>query len=367
MRLPHLRCHCTVHPHRPASTNTGNTRPPQQVEDDNGKHCDQCYCYVCDILAKDCTKWSVHCDATDKATRWREKRERRRQASRLPPGIVVDATIGRGIELKQMVDCFRHFLRKDVVLDCDEEGIAIEGTDGGKHRTVVQMTLRTELFREFSCKSPMRVGCTTKDVWKAVQMAKQSTGPVRLVVNKERRLVTVSGEDIPSTDVGIDDNILHKHDTPCVPQHPSPFKARIDLPTAVLKEVIDGFRKRGSKGDVVVECTVPAGAFPNPVGTPTAFFSQVDNPADRLGYHHGQSVRCRDVAVSIEEGDVAVRLKLQTLRDVVRVPSPMAPRVFISLGTDMPALFEYRLDSNCWRRGENGTVKYHCPSASVPV
>lgn len=37
---------------------------------------DNCYCYVCDIPAKDCKKWNAHCMACHGERRWREERER---------------------------------------------------------------------------------------------------------------------------------------------------------------------------------------------------------------------------------------------------------------------------------------------------
>lgn len=51
--LPHMRANCPTHIFSLGS-NTHMTK------------CDQCFCYVCDIPAKDCTSWASHCHATDK-------------------------------------------------------------------------------------------------------------------------------------------------------------------------------------------------------------------------------------------------------------------------------------------------------------
>jgi len=51
--LPHMRQHCLEHRYNPNSTA------------DNQRYCHKCYCYVCDILASECSQWSSHCNATD--------------------------------------------------------------------------------------------------------------------------------------------------------------------------------------------------------------------------------------------------------------------------------------------------------------
>ena len=48
--LPHLRSQCVKHKFEKSSF----------VD-----KCGNCYCYICNILASDCTKWSTHCEATN--------------------------------------------------------------------------------------------------------------------------------------------------------------------------------------------------------------------------------------------------------------------------------------------------------------
>ena len=39
--------------------------------------CDKCFCYVCDILASECTQWNIHCGASDKGSdsyKWKSER-----------------------------------------------------------------------------------------------------------------------------------------------------------------------------------------------------------------------------------------------------------------------------------------------------
>lgn len=60
--FPHMRFQCAVHPWR-----KGRGSPKYS-------YCDQCYCYVCDILARECDKWLEHAAAVHKVRRWEEDR-----------------------------------------------------------------------------------------------------------------------------------------------------------------------------------------------------------------------------------------------------------------------------------------------------
>ena len=42
------------------------------------KHCPNCYCYVCDAPAGDCTEWREHCKASRESAEWRLRREQRK-------------------------------------------------------------------------------------------------------------------------------------------------------------------------------------------------------------------------------------------------------------------------------------------------
>ena len=68
--MPHARCSCpTVHfivlPEKEAS---------ERVRNINSKTCDKCYCWVCDVLASECTEWSSHCMAFDRDPTWKKRR-----------------------------------------------------------------------------------------------------------------------------------------------------------------------------------------------------------------------------------------------------------------------------------------------------
>ena len=46
---------------------------------------DKCYCYVCNVLVSECTKWDTHCQAVRSVSKWQSQREyqrskRKRQA-----------------------------------------------------------------------------------------------------------------------------------------------------------------------------------------------------------------------------------------------------------------------------------------------
>lgn len=59
--FPHSRANCVTHPFASADKKT---------------HCDNCYCYVCDMPAAECQVWDSHCKAYHEDRRWREERER---------------------------------------------------------------------------------------------------------------------------------------------------------------------------------------------------------------------------------------------------------------------------------------------------
>lgn len=50
--------------------------------------CDKCYCYVCNIPAKDCREWKVHCDANDEEYKWETMRNKKK--SEAADVIVLD-------------------------------------------------------------------------------------------------------------------------------------------------------------------------------------------------------------------------------------------------------------------------------------
>lgn len=60
---PHFRFQCGIHPFKKVRARAKET------------HCERCFCYVCDVLASECTKWGTHCKATDTVTKHRRDRE----------------------------------------------------------------------------------------------------------------------------------------------------------------------------------------------------------------------------------------------------------------------------------------------------
>ena len=62
--LPHAREDCVVYPM--------TTTEKESIK----KYCKKCYCYICDIPAKDCTDWNnSHCRATRKEPKWQRARK----------------------------------------------------------------------------------------------------------------------------------------------------------------------------------------------------------------------------------------------------------------------------------------------------
>ena len=81
VNLPHMRQHCTHTRFDPAFFNTQYKR---ETIDKNKDTCPQCYCYVCDKPAGECTSWfsatsgdrlSNHCCANNTNAFWRAQRE----------------------------------------------------------------------------------------------------------------------------------------------------------------------------------------------------------------------------------------------------------------------------------------------------
>ncbi|PXF46014.1 hypothetical protein BWQ96_04189 [Gracilariopsis chorda] len=67
---PHFRFQCGIHPFKKMRARMKETC------------CERCFCYICDVLATDCTKWSAHCKAVDTVTKYRKERELRLEERR---------------------------------------------------------------------------------------------------------------------------------------------------------------------------------------------------------------------------------------------------------------------------------------------
>ncbi|KAG7344196.1 DNA/RNA helicase, superfamily II, SNF2 family protein [Nitzschia inconspicua] len=87
VRLPHLRQDCTKYPFVAQILHYGFTKNFHLSEVNvtaNSKHCELCYCYVCDCPVKECQKWerhdndckikNNHCCATNSISLWRQLR-----------------------------------------------------------------------------------------------------------------------------------------------------------------------------------------------------------------------------------------------------------------------------------------------------
>ena len=59
--LPHSRSDCTKHKFNPTEAIQYHSSSLPLSTLANAKHCDKCYCYVCDVLASKCIEWRTHC------------------------------------------------------------------------------------------------------------------------------------------------------------------------------------------------------------------------------------------------------------------------------------------------------------------
>jgi hypothetical protein len=83
--LPHNRMNCKEH----AFTNYAT----------HSKTCDLCFCYVCDKSWKECTRWIVHCHATDQgpsAPGWKMQREQQKRIAQNKLAGAGGAAAGAG-------------------------------------------------------------------------------------------------------------------------------------------------------------------------------------------------------------------------------------------------------------------------------
>ena len=78
MALPHAREDCTTHPFNREPGQYSRTRHGTSLSNyqkqSNETICDDCYCYVCDVVASECSQWPYHSNATTKCTHWRNDR-----------------------------------------------------------------------------------------------------------------------------------------------------------------------------------------------------------------------------------------------------------------------------------------------------
>mmetsp|Transcript_18746 Transcript_18746/g.23248 ORF Transcript_18746/g.23248 Transcript_18746/m.23248 type:complete len:258 (+) Transcript_18746:191-964(+) len=82
---PHSRFECGVH------LFSGTKK-------DKKRHCDNCYCYVCDVRVSDCKEWNRHCVATNIGEYWKKMRQERKNARNrgIPYVSLTQVTMQRG-------------------------------------------------------------------------------------------------------------------------------------------------------------------------------------------------------------------------------------------------------------------------------
>jgi hypothetical protein len=81
LELEHARCHCfkvqfvRLEPE-------DKDYPSGSVADrqTNSRHCDKCFCWVCDRIATQCSQWEQHCMAVDSHQHWQREQKLRKAA-----------------------------------------------------------------------------------------------------------------------------------------------------------------------------------------------------------------------------------------------------------------------------------------------
>jgi hypothetical protein len=154
LTLPHMRQHCTVHPF-------SNRTNSDDAAKNNEITCDLCYCYVCDVPAKDCKEWSVHCQATDEILRWRVLRNDKKNGihhsvteSTNTPKIIFEGRMKRGKRLDTILGMMYNFRFTQFHMIFEPTCISIREFDinGG-----VEFKLFHNAFLDFRCPHPSSI------------------------------------------------------------------------------------------------------------------------------------------------------------------------------------------------------------------
>ena len=79
--FPHARENCAQCPWRPGA---------------ESQHCENCFCFVCDVPVAQCVEWPSHCKATHTDPKWREKREQKRGGASSSSGATSSSSAPGG-------------------------------------------------------------------------------------------------------------------------------------------------------------------------------------------------------------------------------------------------------------------------------
>jgi hypothetical protein len=124
--LPHQRARCVVHQFIKVALDKSTSSNAQYPNPSNAAHCDNCYCYVCDLPAKECKAWRTkpdgehygfHCDATPDDAVWRARHMQKRK---------LNTPVGGRVGVPTLENIFG---RRPGGLHPDEDGYDSEGYD----------------------------------------------------------------------------------------------------------------------------------------------------------------------------------------------------------------------------------------------
>jgi Proliferating cell nuclear antigen, N-terminal domain len=127
-KLPHMRQHCTKYIY--VRSSDARTRSANEAT------CSLCYCYVCDVPARECQSWTVagaeHCNATDTGSssmRWtglRHARRNERLAQSQNDGTVFSGTLKVAKHLRTILSVIKDAGVGDIFLDASEDGLILQ-------------------------------------------------------------------------------------------------------------------------------------------------------------------------------------------------------------------------------------------------
>lgn len=316
LRLPHMRCHCTVYKYIVDLT---------EAPSDNLDCCDLCYCYVCDTLVKDCSNWDVHCQATDKSDYWRSERKNIRPS-------LLTASVNDGRFLKWVVDGMRGLLPGSAKLVCDQDGISMEAIPQSSV-WLTKVHLSPSFFYHYQCKHMFESHIQDfEQLYKGVGNAKKKYGTLALNASAENLRLSYEEDDAPQPFNVKLVKFTDRYDLLV----PDTIYQSCRMKSIEFKKIVDTLHSFGGNGSLFITCAKDSITFSLKRRMPPA--PGTLNRASFLYYKNS-----KDVLIICDDEPVMIICSLHFLSQCVKVPASLAPFVEICMAKDAPLLLNYGL------------------------